>query len=798
MTAEDNGVRDESVTVAGREISEWDIKRLALLLFSGSLFKLAGAAWWVADLQGSVIYPIAIFALFFLGLVAMLAALVRTPVPYTEAVLTGLTLLLVGVGSIVYIRAVSSGYQSDALLFTRYAADLVLHGQNPYTASMAGAYEQFTVAPNVFTPRMDGSHVLNLNYPAVSFLYYIPFVGLGLSDIRYANIVLILAVIWLLYQIAPREYRVLVGPFFLATISQVVTAISGNDFVFILPLLGAIVAWERYERKTWSGVCLGIGAAAKQTVWFLAPFFLYRLYRTADGSRAERLEATARIGGVSLLAFLVPNSYFILLDPVAWVNGVFTPITGGQGAPLVIFGQGMAVFQEAGLTLLPRWFYMAALLVTLSLLGAVYVYAFEEVQDLLWIVPPIVMFFNYRGLGQYYRFFVPVALAIVFLRIRNERRARSVETTSPTPSLGVSGDLGKKYALLGAFLLMVTAVVGAAGLMTLNQSDPNAVDVEIVNQSDPNNIGRITEITIRVNNTGSETKQLATAVSGNKANVYYWDGGSNVTVGPGETRTLTLSASSMGISLADGETYFVRVNDHGSSTVLGESNEQVATATFPLFTNPEFNLYQFKSDRGRVGHIGWTDVTPSSNPNGTAVQSTEGSVQLQASPPASAATADGSPNRSYAGIQQITGVNATLCPSFDASNSTVPTYAQRNQTQLGVSVHTEPNAGGERELRILYARNIDSKQVETRTVDGVTRREVVYPFSERPPCVSIRQAYSDAGWELPTERLVSKYGQRKLIRTIYLRAFVSVGPDAPRDQYTLAIDSVQTELDASS
>src|ERR1035437_5516833 len=71
-------------------------------------------------------------------------------------------------------------YGTDEIAFDQYAAQLVLHGMNPYLHSMAPSLAIFHV-PDIFrTYLLNGGQVHTLSYPAGSFLLYTPSLLLGM------------------------------------------------------------------------------------------------------------------------------------------------------------------------------------------------------------------------------------------------------------------------------------------------------------------------------------------------------------------------------------------------------------------------------------------------------------------------------------------------------------------------------------------------------------------------------------------------------------------------------------------
>ena len=100
-------------------------------------------------------------------------ALRRADWAVLAAVLAGLTLWS-------YFQVYTSpDYGTDEIAFDQYAAQLALHGINPYLHSMAAAFPLFHVSPNGYTFLLNGHPVTSLSYPALSFEAYLPMLALG-------------------------------------------------------------------------------------------------------------------------------------------------------------------------------------------------------------------------------------------------------------------------------------------------------------------------------------------------------------------------------------------------------------------------------------------------------------------------------------------------------------------------------------------------------------------------------------------------------------------------------------------
>jgi uncharacterized membrane protein len=311
----------------------------------------------------------------------------------------------------------SLSYQTDALAFVHYAAILYSKGMNPYTQDLQNALSMFAVNPEFITLTPTGDLVTNLNYPALQFLAFLPAVWLGLKDARWVILAFELAGVLVLYFWSPKEIRVLtLLPIFAgADLAIRFGAGAIADFLWVLPLILMVVFMDR----PWlAGIMFGLASAIKQTPWLLAPFLLVWFVRS--DSRVDlrkRLERAVTFAGFALGAFVIPNAGFIWNDPQAWYAGVITPAVGN----LVVLGQGFSLITLAGGVPLPPAFYLiATMIVSITLLVNYAVY-FEKLAYALWVFPAVILWFSYRGLQNYFIFWVPLLVMSAVMLYRRER-----------------------------------------------------------------------------------------------------------------------------------------------------------------------------------------------------------------------------------------------------------------------------------------------------------------------------------------------------------------------------------------
>ncbi len=308
-------------------------------------------------------------------------------------------------------------YGTDEIAFDQYAAQLALHGINPYLHSMAAAFPLFHVSPNGYTFLLDGRPVTRLSYPALAFEAYLPLLALGVTTqaavwVDVAAWVIGAAV---LYAVLPRR----LAPLAAVVVSLDVFigyAVGGvTDFLFVPLLIGAAAGWDRFAwtrgPAAWRGpVLLGLAMAVKQTPWLVVPFVVTgivlesrRLHGWAHGLRDG-----LRYAAIALAAFLLPNLPYVVASPAGWLRGILTPLA----AQTVPAGQGLI-----SLTLsLPVGggslaAYTAAAAVVFVCLLACYLATYPVLKPAAFLIPSVVLFFSARSFGSYLVMLIPAAIA---------------------------------------------------------------------------------------------------------------------------------------------------------------------------------------------------------------------------------------------------------------------------------------------------------------------------------------------------------------------------------------------------
>jgi uncharacterized membrane protein len=393
----------------------WTLAGVTLLLWSLDLFGYVDTFPWLSLVM-------VVLALWGFG--TILASWYPRPVDRRLATAlawttVGLTLVAFIVWSYTQVVA-APGYGTDEIAFDQYAAQLLLHGINPYVHSMARAFSLFHVSPNGYTFHLTGQPVTSLSYPALSFLAYVPFLALGWSTqlAVWVNVAAWALGIALTFALLPRDVRALA--LVLGSLGIYINyAVGGvTDALFVPLLIGGVYRWDRFATTrgpwAWRGpVLVGLAMAVKQTPWLVLPFLAAGVALEARALAGWRSAArtTGRYLAIAAGGFLLPNLVFIAANPRAWLAGVLTPIAShavpaGQG--LV----GLSLFLGIGGGSLAT--YTLTLIVVFCALWGVYVATYPMLRGWAVLCPALVLFFSARSFGSYLVTLVPVAAVAAF------------------------------------------------------------------------------------------------------------------------------------------------------------------------------------------------------------------------------------------------------------------------------------------------------------------------------------------------------------------------------------------------
>lgn len=398
----------------------WDFEAISLrvgLIGAGMLlFDTAFTLWHQAE-PGRSPWGLGLLLLAnILGLALMTLALTRRLLSLeSKSQLSWLVLVGVLLVSLMRLYAFKSNFyptgpvQTDTGMITGYASEGLARGQNPYDWNFGDFLRVYRASPLYVTPHFDGTIQNKAAYPALTYWLFWGAGRLGLSVPTTTFICLIVMLI-LLYITAPTTRRPLVLLPMVIFEEYTHSALVGNqDTILSLLLVCMLIVWHRPK---WRAICFGLACAFRQQAWFVAPFLLIYIWKMMEGTPAERRQRIAYFVGISGGVFVLINLPFIAWNPQAWWLGVFEH----SYAPFNVLSHGLGVLSQYGVFPLPRQFYMALQMASLAAMMVVHWRHPHFIDQAFWIFPALFFWLYYRGLANYWVYWVPPLLYAVVNR----------------------------------------------------------------------------------------------------------------------------------------------------------------------------------------------------------------------------------------------------------------------------------------------------------------------------------------------------------------------------------------------
>jgi uncharacterized membrane protein len=332
-----------------------------------------------------------------------------------EVVSFAVLAVIIWISMAFFTQPGSGVFGTDAILFSQYSTDLLLSGENPYSSSMAPAYERYTVDDRFVTYRIDGTIVTSLSYPAGAILVFLPQALADIPNLNFTTILFYIGVLVFLTADTRGALQFTPVAILLATQDFIFFSSGGVfDIIYVLFILLGMKFWSEEAYRP-AALVVGLGFTFKQVPWIIGPFLAIWLYRTAD-SRIEFLDRVRGTLSYGFAGFLLPNLPFVIWGPLEWVRGVFTPIAGG--APLTMQGIGLASLSSMSIYYLPREYYLLLVFTALGVAMLLYAHYFDQLKWAAWILPAAIYFVHFRSLLNYFLYFLIIGYYAVLLQYR--------------------------------------------------------------------------------------------------------------------------------------------------------------------------------------------------------------------------------------------------------------------------------------------------------------------------------------------------------------------------------------------
>jgi|GEM_PF-1743397 len=504
------------------------------LLYAGWFSWVFGGGY--ENVAGSAV-SFCIYVLFFV--VGYLTFKRDLPPRYALWVALAIVVALVGY-TFVLVEYRTPDIQTDGLALSLAAAQLAIHGHNPYAADLVWAYQAYHMPLNLGTPQINGTTVSTLPYPALAFLLYIP-TQLAHVDARWASLAAMLVAIALAYQFAPKELRTLAPLVFLIDPNYVEYMVGAvQDVDYLAPLMLAAFLWT--DLPVLAGVGLGIACAVKQEPWLDVPFFLIGVHVTGGPALRLKWLRTLKAAAAIVAAFAVPNAYYAATAPIEWARGALEPFT----AKHVEYGIGLVTFALNGSMHIPHWQLSALSIGALAVCTYVGYRYFHTLRNALWLAPALALFLAPRSLENYLLYVVPVCMA------------------SWLGSLPESASLKERVAAWSRGLRLTKAAAGLSAIVCcialVSCSGQSDIHARVQRVEDTGRIGLANKLAVIVTNSSAYPVSTTYLVAWSNYKQFLWRCATGCgAIGGHASQAVTIEAPDYGAAIPNGATAMVRV-----------------------------------------------------------------------------------------------------------------------------------------------------------------------------------------------------------------------------------------------
>ncbi len=405
------------------------------------------------------------------------------------ALLSSVIFAIMAVSYFFYL--VSPKFPTDESLFDMYGAHLFLKGLNPYNpVLMSGAFSFYKFPINYLspiTPLTTGGIVDTLTYPALSLLYFVPAVVLGIPP---ALMVLPLYAMPIL-MVWHRGYRkqkwllssLIILPF-LAII--VYTYQGGSADTDVLWALFVMLSYCVLPKVKLSGFLYGLSLSVKQIPILLGPFLVYFIFREYGWKKALMFSLMV------VVAFLLINGYFLALNPGYFVHSMLV----NEFSPLIGIGYGFSQLSFLGIISVGKAFFTIIMLTLLAVLLVLYASFYRALKFTFYVFPAFLFLFNYRVFVQYlYYWLILILIPVLDLILNGGRDSTTAKlekefTIVPHPIKAQR----KKWAAMA-----ITLILAGGGTLAFHygiQNQNSSFEIKEVRVISYNNSGYIDSLNI--------------------------------------------------------------------------------------------------------------------------------------------------------------------------------------------------------------------------------------------------------------------------------------------------------------
>lgn len=377
----------------------------------------------------------------------------------------------------------------DEIAFDYYAPYLLLHGINPYTASMEPILNKYDTFPTVL---LNGSYEYKYDYPAMGFLpvlalpLIIPYSQLHSFQSFIAIVVLLTLFIAFIIYRKSNYSKALLLPIIIWMLASYIMIQAIDQYLAVGVFL--VIAYMERKNVALSAIFLGLGASTLQLAWFALPFFYILVLR--EHGKKKFAQSIA----LSLIVFLLVNGYFLILSPKPFVSSVFGLFGTSR---LVPYGANLSVLL-IGSYPVALWCSAAISVITLLAFFVLFYFYTSTLKPLIAIVPAFIFFLSWRNLQFYGLAYVPLLIVVCYL----DRKDYPKDLLK-----------SKSYLFLCLALLILLSIVliwyAHASYIKSNPLSINSASSKLQRALNGSNTYIINSINLNVSNSGNITQNLS-------------------------------------------------------------------------------------------------------------------------------------------------------------------------------------------------------------------------------------------------------------------------------------------------
>ncbi len=410
----------------------------------------------------------------------------------------------------------------DEYLIDLYSAKQFLDGLNPYlystTKNVFLVFKNFNL--DYTTPTMNGKVITFMGYPALAFLAYIPYFFIGKIDNTIIGLFSIIPLILVYKKFNDKKIALIAIFSILLNFIYLYSAIDAVIGILWVSFL-MVSYYFLYKNPVLSGIFFGLSISSKQFPVFIFPFMIYMIYREKGLKKAIQWLLIAS------LIFLIINGYFIILNPVIYINNILSP----EVDHLIGIGYGISQISFLGYVYIPYMFFTVVFILIFILSIIFYIKYYDLLKYELFVFPVLIFFFNYRVLPGYFIYW-PILSLLVIEDIKYSKKSEDIKNVK---SIKINNKKLKKI-LYTSLIIFVIIIVIFSGVNYYHkyEANINSIKPEIEN----NNIKYI-EVNLTYNGNSKINLYFRAMVNITNYNGYLFNVTNN-SISPGQTKAFYL------------------------------------------------------------------------------------------------------------------------------------------------------------------------------------------------------------------------------------------------------------------